>query len=1073
MDEFLILLQAKLDEAKSKGNVNSDIKELQNQLDKLKIQVELDPKAAQRLADSIGKLINQKIVISNIGIDAKSGVKAGQEYGKQISQGISQELKSNSLKLDTFKKSLANIGMGSKEIDAVANKINTLGVQIESLNQTRSSGKKDILSVNIAGIDEYGQAIKLTQQYNITTGELVNTIDAVSTAQQNVGNNANSIKKAENVFTDYTAKIEQFKSTNSNILSGLLDPLSDFESKLSGLKNGTASINDVVNSYKNLNAEASKITSNLSAQFNKVDSAVRNIAKGDEAIASLRADFKGLSNAPKEVNSELTKCEKLLLNVKNIESQEGRTVNWSAAYKEWEQTLDSLRAKISTLKKEQSNVASTQVFNTKDLDSQGKIYIQKVNNTIEKTKSELESKLRNAGYMDIQIKGVEDANGKIKSLTATVTDAAGAFKQLNFERSKIQGNGKAQAGFVQTNDVKVIGNISSAVDKVQNNLSSLKTKWEEQGIFVGEFKTKVEQLESSLVSVGSKGELSNLKTRIRELRNEASTIAQINKIQFSFDTGGYESKVELLIAKTQQWTDKNGEARINTEALSTALENLGKASIALSNNNTVANQKALIAAEKELDTQIKSVTNNVKKMNAELAKDSTVASLHNKVADFMSKNGKTVKYFGTELNRIFNETAQGVSLTDAQVRQLNKDFNNTVIAARNAGKLGKTWFQTLREGMSSFSYWTSSTFLVMKGIQSVKSGLGTVKALDDALIDLRKTTTATNQELEDFYYKANKIAKQLGATTQEVIQATADWSRLGYSIKEAMSLAETTTILKSISPGMSMDTATETIVSTIKAYGIEAEDALDGVASKINIIGNNLATSNNDISEILKRSASAMNAANTSLEKTISLGAAAQAIVQDSAVVGTALKSVSTRIRGIDEETQQLSDDLINIKSDIYDLTNQKVRIMIDNDTYKDIYTILDEISQVWDELSDKQHADLLSKLFGTRQTNVGAAILSNFDDARKAMNLMSDSAGNAMKEMYVIYSSMDYKLGKLRETGTSVAQNLFKRDDMKTVIDLFTKLAETIDWVTDKAGLFSITLGVIGAKMLKTKGLD
>lgn len=32
MDEFLILLQAKLDEAKSKGNVNADIEKLQNQL---------------------------------------------------------------------------------------------------------------------------------------------------------------------------------------------------------------------------------------------------------------------------------------------------------------------------------------------------------------------------------------------------------------------------------------------------------------------------------------------------------------------------------------------------------------------------------------------------------------------------------------------------------------------------------------------------------------------------------------------------------------------------------------------------------------------------------------------------------------------------------------------------------------------------------------------------------------------------------------------------------------------------------------------------------------------------------
>ena len=96
MDEFLILLQAKLDEAKSKGNVNADIKELQNQLDTLKVQVELDPKAAQKLADSIGKLVKQKIVISNIGIDAKSGIKAGQEYGKQISQGISQGMSSAS-----------------------------------------------------------------------------------------------------------------------------------------------------------------------------------------------------------------------------------------------------------------------------------------------------------------------------------------------------------------------------------------------------------------------------------------------------------------------------------------------------------------------------------------------------------------------------------------------------------------------------------------------------------------------------------------------------------------------------------------------------------------------------------------------------------------------------------------------------------------------------------------------------------------------------------------------------------------------------------------------------------------
>ena len=141
MDEFLILLQSKLDEVKSKSNVNADIDKMQSQLDKLKIQAEIDPKTIQNLANSIEKLVNQKIVISNIGIDTKTAVKTGQDYGKQFSHGVLQGINSNSLKLDTFKKSLENMGMGSKEIDTVASKINNLGVQIETLNQTRSSGK--------------------------------------------------------------------------------------------------------------------------------------------------------------------------------------------------------------------------------------------------------------------------------------------------------------------------------------------------------------------------------------------------------------------------------------------------------------------------------------------------------------------------------------------------------------------------------------------------------------------------------------------------------------------------------------------------------------------------------------------------------------------------------------------------------------------------------------------------------------------------------------------------------------------------------------------------------------------
>ena len=80
----------------------------------------------------------------------------------------------------------------------------------------------------------------------------------------------------------------------------------------------------------------------------------------------------------------------------------------------------------------------------------------------------------------------------------------------------------------------------------------------------------------------------------------------------------------------------------------------------------------------------------------------------------------------------------------------------------------------------------------------------------------------------------------------------------------------------------------------------------------------------------------------------------------------------------------------------------------------------------------------------------------------------------SAEREMAVIMDSIDYKANKLAETGTGIAQNLFARDDMKTVLDVLTDLAEALDWVTEKAGLFG-TLAIGGGLFagLKNVGIN
>ena len=77
MNESLLLLQAKLDEVTSKKNLNADIKKIQSQLDKLKVQVEPDPKSLSDLSKQLESVLNQTV---------------GKAGGKGNAQGITEEL---------------------------------------------------------------------------------------------------------------------------------------------------------------------------------------------------------------------------------------------------------------------------------------------------------------------------------------------------------------------------------------------------------------------------------------------------------------------------------------------------------------------------------------------------------------------------------------------------------------------------------------------------------------------------------------------------------------------------------------------------------------------------------------------------------------------------------------------------------------------------------------------------------------------------------------------------------------------------------------------------------------------
>lgn len=196
MNEYLIKLQAKLDEVKSKGLINADLEKLQEQINKLKLQIEPDPNVLSDLARQLEAITSQEIIISGAAIDQRQIRKIGQDIGNAVSQGISDALyKSN---IDPARA----VGMDLEEyagmIDLLAEKTGLSVSQIETSMRTfitrttpagemsgmdesaRSDAEAALQSIGI----EVRKADSEFQDFNVTIGELAKQWDMLSDMQQ-------------------------------------------------------------------------------------------------------------------------------------------------------------------------------------------------------------------------------------------------------------------------------------------------------------------------------------------------------------------------------------------------------------------------------------------------------------------------------------------------------------------------------------------------------------------------------------------------------------------------------------------------------------------------------------------------------------------------------------------------------------------------------------------------------------------------------------------------------------------------------------------------------------------------
>lgn len=541
------------------------------------------------------------------------------------------------------------------------------------------------------------------------------------------------------------------------------------------------------------------------------------------------------------------------------------------------------------------------------------------------------------------------------------------------------------------------------------------------------------------------------------------SIVNLNRLKNSkiFADNSNKSSVQAQIAQIDQFVTKLTQMRETVGTMATVGNTTGKvgttAFATLVNDMTNLNSQI-----KTAETSAKDLQTQLKQTNGVDVQKGKIKVLVAQLEAFAVANGKAMKSNKTltsgmtvsqEWNAMMSKLKSGADNGDIQ--KITSQFKAMRSEVKALGLEGGTVFQKLWADAQKFARWMGLTMVTASIAREIRGMFKTVAELDTELIDLRKTFKGTSKDLEDFYYSANDVAKQLGVTTKEVISQASSWSRLGFSTKEAATeMSKLSSMFASISPGMDVDTATTGLVSVMKAFKIDVDDVKEGIMSPINEIGNRFATDNNDIISGLSRSSAAMAAMNSTLSETIALFTAGQEVLQDSEKMGNALKSVAMRVRGYDESTEELSDDLVDITGKVIDLTKvasndyKGVSLFTDEtqEHYKSIYDYLVQIADVYDELSEKNQQELLEKLFGKYQAQAGAAILSNIQAAKDVMNVIeNESAGSADREMGVIKDSVDYAKNELTETLTGIAQSSITRDFEKTILQSLTRVLDVL----------------------------
>lgn len=367
--------------------------------------------------------------------------------------------------------------------------------------------------------------------------------------------------------------------------------------------------------------------------------------------------------------------------------------------------------------------------------------------------------------------------------------------------------------------------------------------------------------------------------------------------------------------------------------------------------------------------------------------------------------------------------------------------------------------------------------VTMKAIQQAKQGFNDFLNFQKDLTNISYTMNLSPDQLQNLGTSAIDMAKDLSMSLDNTMDIYKIYANMNTTASEIQQTAKPTAILSNLS-GVDASTAADQVQGILQQFhmledgsttaadaSMHIVDVLDKVSGSVGI---DYAKGIKIISDAVQASGQVAYDAGMSYEQLAAITAkVSERTREDGSSIGNALKTIITRTTKVGK-MPQYADEVDNAALSNASASLHAIGVDVYNPDGSDrgIITVMSELKDKWDDLTDAQQAKISYDVAATRQTSKFKSMLDAFTDSMSLAEEATTANGNAEanQEKY-----MESTAGKLQAIKTQMQDfwvNFYNSGTVNGVLEFVHSLTEGFTSLEKTLGPIPALLTAVFAAM-------